>query len=119
MQKFINPEELKTLLNTENGPLLLVLVDKQNDFVKQKKVLKELFHRFEEELQILLLDIEYQNVVTEKFQVHGSPSFIFCEQGKRKDVLLGTSDLDMLQEFVVNNLSDVQMVRKVFSGRNV
>ncbi len=106
MQRFINPQELNTLLVMENGPLLLVLLDKKNAFFNQQKTLAELFNLFGERFRIMLLDIEYQNVVTEKFKVHGFPAFIFCEQGKRKDVLLGTPDPDVLREFVVNNLSD-------------
>ena len=67
----------------------------------------ELFNLFEERLRIALLDMEYQNTVTEQFEVHGFPAFIFCEQGKKKDVLLGTPDFDVLREFVENNLSDL------------
>ena len=104
MQIFINPEELNTLLAKENGPLLLVFLDKKNAFFNQQQRLKELSNFFGEKLRIMLLDIEYQSVVTEKFKVHGSPAFIFCEQGKKKDVLLGTPDPDVLREFVVNNL---------------
>jgi hypothetical protein len=106
MQRFIKPEELNTLLAMKNGPFLIVLLDKKNAFNNQQKTLAELFNLFGERLRIMLLDIEYQNVVTEKFKVHGFPAFIFCEQGKRKDVLLGTPDPDVLREFVVNNLSD-------------
>jgi len=106
MQRFINPKELNTLLAVENGPFLLVLLDKKSALFKQQKTLAALFNLFEERLRIMLLDIEYQNVVTEKFKVHGFPAFIFCEQGKKKDVLLGTPDPDVLQEFVANNLSD-------------
>ncbi len=104
MQRFINPEELNTLLATENGPLLLILLDKKNAFFNQQQTLKELSNLFGEKLRIMLLDIEYQSVVTEKFKVHGFPAFIFCEQGKKKDVLLGTPDPDVLREFIVNNL---------------
>ncbi len=104
VQRFINPEELNTLLATENGPLLLILLDKKNAFFNQQQTLTELSNFFGEKLRIMLLDIEYQSVVTEKFKVHGFPAFIFCEQGKKKDVLLGTPDSDVLREFVVNNL---------------
>jgi hypothetical protein len=52
------------------------------------------------------LDSEYQNVVTERFKVHGFPAYIFCERGKRKDVLLGISDSETLQEFITTNLSE-------------
>ena len=106
MQIFINPEELNIFLAKENSPLLLVFLDKKNAFINQHQTLAELFNLFGEKLRIKLLDIEYQSIVTEKFKVHGFPAFIFCEQGKRKDVLLGTPDLDMLREFVVNNLPD-------------
>ncbi len=106
MQRFINPEELNTLLAKGNGPFLFVLLDKQSAFFKQNNTLAGLFNLFEERLRILLLDAEYQNAVTEKFKVHGFPAFIFCEQGKRKDVLLGTPDPGVLREFIVNNLSD-------------
>jgi hypothetical protein len=105
MQRFINPAELSTLLAVGNDPFLLVLLDKNSPFFDQQKMLADLFNRFGARLRIMLLDIEYQNVVTEKFKVHGFPAFIFCEQGKRKDVLLGTPDSDVLREFVVNNLS--------------
>ena len=104
MQKFINPEELNTLLDTEKGPILLIFLDKKNAFFNQQQTLKELYDTFEEKLRIILLDIEYQNIVTEKFKVYGSPAFIFCKQGKRKDVLLGKPDPGVLREFIVNNL---------------
>jgi hypothetical protein len=116
MQRFINPEELNTLLAKENGPFLFVLVDKKSAFFKQDKTLAELLNRFEERLRILLLDIEYQNVVTEKFKVHGFPAFIFYDHGKRKDVLLGTPDPGVLREFVANNLSDGSIGKEDFSA---
>jgi hypothetical protein len=104
VQRFINPEKLNTFLAKENGPLLLVFLDKKNAFFNQQQTLTELSNLFGEKLRIMLLDIEYQSVVTEKFKVHGVPAFIFCDQGKRKDVLLGIPDLDVLREFVVKNL---------------
>ena len=103
MQRFINPEELNTLLAIENGPLLLVSLDKKNAFFNQQQTLDELFHLFGERLQIVLLDTEYQNAVTEKFKVHGFPAFIFCERGRKKDALLGTPDPELLREFVIKN----------------
>lgn len=108
MPGFINPEKLSTLLATENGPVLLVLLDKNSALYNQQQIMEELFNLFEERLRIALLDMEYQNTVTEQFEVHGFPAFIFCEQGKKKDVLLGTPDSDVLREFVENNLSDLQ-----------
>ena len=106
MQKCINPEELNTLLATEKGPILLVFLNKKNAFFNQQQTLEELSSLFGEKLRIMLLDIEYQNVVTGKLKVHGFPAFIFCEQGKKKNVLLGTPDPDVLREFIVQNLSD-------------
>jgi len=103
LQNFINPEELNTILAMENGPLLLVSLDKNHDFVNQRQTLKLLFNLFGERLRIVLLDTEYQNAVTEKFKVHGFPAFIFCERGKKKDALLGTPDPEILREFVLKN----------------
>jgi hypothetical protein len=103
MQRFINPEELNSLLAVENGPILLISLDKTNAFSNQQQTLEELFHLFGERLQIVLLDIEYQNAVTEKFKVHGFPAFIFCERGRKKDALLGTPDPELLREFVIRN----------------
>ena len=106
MQRFINPEELNTLLDGGGSPLLLIFLDKENAFSNQQQTLKDLSRLIAGRLRTIMLDVEYQSVVTEKFKVHGFPAFIFCEQGKRKDVLLGTPDPDVLREFVVNNLSD-------------
>jgi len=103
MQRFVNPEELNTLLAIENGPFLLVSLDKSNAFFNQQETLEELFHLFGERLQIVLLDTEYQNAVTEKFKVHGFPAFIFCERGRKKDALLGTPDPESLRKFVIKN----------------
>jgi thioredoxin-like negative regulator of GroEL len=103
MQNFINPEELNTILALGNGPVLLVSLDKNHAFSNQKQTLEELFNLFGERLQIVLLDIEYQNAVAEKFKVHGFPAFIFCERGRKKDALLGTPDPELLREFVIKN----------------
>jgi hypothetical protein len=107
MQEFINPEKLGTLLATENSPVLLVLIDKNSATFSQRQIMGELLNFSEEKLRIALLDMEYQNTVTEKFEVHGFPAFIFCDQGKKKDVLLGTPDSEVLREFVESNLSDL------------
>ena len=101
MQKFINPEEMKMLLTGKNDPLLLVFLDKKRNFFNQQQTLEELSTHFVKRLRIMLLDVEYQSIVTEKFNIHGSPAFIFCEQGKRKDVLLGTPDPKMLRKFLL------------------
>ena len=57
----------------------------------------------------MLLDIEYQGVVTEKFKVHGFPAFIFCEQGKRKASFVAVSEAGMLLEVVSKNMSDTSI----------
>ena len=106
MQRFINPEELNTLLAEGGSPFLLIFLDKKNAFPNQQQTLKELSSLFAGRIRTILLDIEYQSVVTEKFKVHGFPAFIFCEQGRKKDVLLGTPDPQMLREFVARNLPD-------------
>jgi thioredoxin-like negative regulator of GroEL len=105
MQRFINPEELNTLLDTHNGPLLLIFLNKIESFSGQQQTLEELFNLFDKKLEIAFMDIEYQNSVSEKFAVHGFPAFIFCKQGKKKDVLLGTPESGVLSAFVVKNLS--------------
>ena len=104
MQRFINPEDLTTLLAKENDPFLLVFLDKKNAFPNQQQTLEELAFLFGARLRIMLLGSEYQKAVTEKFRIHGFPAFIFCEEGKKKDVLLGTPDPELLREFVVKNL---------------
>ena len=111
MQGFIDPEELSALLGIKNEPLLLVFLDKNSAFFNQQQVLKELLDLFEEKLRIALLDIQYQNTVTDKFKVHGVPAFIFCDQGKKKNVILGIPDPESLREFLENNLSDLQTVK--------
>jgi hypothetical protein len=54
----------------------------------------------------VLLDKEYQAFTTEIFRVNGYPSFVFYEQGKRKDIFLGVPEPEMLREFVTRNLPD-------------
>lgn len=112
MQRFINPEELNALLAGRESPLLLIFLDKKNAFSNQQQTLKELSSLFAGRIVTLMLDIEYQSVVTEKFKVHGFPAFIFCEQGRKKDVLLGTPDTEVLREFVARNLPDGPTGRK-------
>jgi len=111
MQEFsINPDELNTLLAAKSGPLLLVFLDKKRALLDNQQMLRELFDVFGDRLPIALLDIEYQNAVTEKFKVHGYPAFIFCDQGKKKGVLLGSPDYGALRAFVDNNFSDLKTV---------
>lgn len=107
MQRFINPEDLTTILAKDNGPFLLAFLDKKNTFPNQRQTLEELVSLYGARLRVMLLGNEYQKVVTEKFRIHGFPAFIFCEQGKRKDIFLGVPAPGMLREFVVRNLPSV------------
>ncbi len=103
---FINPKELNAYLEMNDTQLLLIFFDKRHPFDKQKQLFKELRTLFSNTLQIMLLDIEYLNIVKEKFQVNGFPACIFIENGQKKDVLLGAPFSEILKEFIINNLPD-------------
>lgn len=103
MHETINPEQLNQILADDNGPLLLVCIDRHIVFQNQEATLEQLFKLFGDRLNIQLITTEYQNALIEKFAIHGFPAFIFCERGQSRDVLLGEPDPETLQKFVFRN----------------
>ena len=97
---------MKAFAKIVSSKIVRVFLDKEKAFFNQQRTREQLATLFGDKLQIVLLDIENQNLVTEKFKIRGSPAFIFCKQGAREDVFLGTPGPDVLLEVAVRNLAD-------------
>ncbi len=103
---FINPEELNNHLSMDDNFFLLIILDKRNLFYKKYPHLYKAINHVATYLHIMLMGIEYQNIVFDKFQIHGFPAFIAFENGLKKETLLGIPTTETFKEFIARNISN-------------
>lgn len=102
--QFIKPDDLTRQMDRQGSRMLLIFIDRDIDFPNHGALLSELHTRFGGKITIEHMDIVYRNLIREKFHIRGVPAFIYLENGRKKDVLLGVPSIQVLQDFVIKNL---------------
>ena len=102
---FISPAEFYPVLKKETYPVLLACLNRKSDFTNHKDILKEISELYSKKLRIYILDEEYLNLMT-KFDIHGTPAFVFLYKGEKKGSFLGQIEPEDIKSFITDNLSD-------------
>jgi hypothetical protein len=100
----VDPKKLNDILVTEIRPVMVVCLDVKTGIRKFKTLLGEVSDTCLNDVKICVLDAEYVNVMKEKFNIYGTPSVSFCQQGKGKDTFLGQMNSYDLMSFLKMNL---------------
>ncbi len=99
MLSYVMPNELDDFIQHDKCPVLLACLDMLRNR-SQKGVLNRISHRFGNNLQICVIDVEYINVMEKKFRIKGTPSYVLLRHGKERDIFLGSADENDLKVFI-------------------
>ncbi len=103
----IRPEDFGSQVISENKPLLLLCMPRDEEFPSQLKILECIAGKYSGELKVGVLEEESIDAFKKKFNVMGTPTFLILEKGKEKGRTLGLADEETLTE----------LLGQFFSGR--
>ncbi len=104
MLSFLSPYELNEILEKESRPVLTACLKENSTSHTQRDVLEHISQIYGEKLKICLLEADFLELMEEKFDIHGTPAFVFCFQGKKREVLLGHIETEDMRAFIKRNL---------------
>ena len=91
----------------ERRPVFLACFDLNTKFEKRKEVINSISKIYGEALKICLLEEEFIGAFKERFNIHGTPTFLIFLEGKEKDRMLGQADQETLKSFIAQSLPDL------------
>jgi Thioredoxin len=102
--KLIQPNDFEREVESCRETALFLCTRRDYEFLNQVQILKEVLENMPDDntklLQVYLVDEGFQSTFMDKLNVEGSPTFLFFENGKEKDRLLGLADQDRLRSFI-------------------
>ncbi|MBI9076591.1 MAG: thioredoxin family protein [Desulfatibacillum sp.] len=100
-------EELKPIMFSQHAPYLMACVVKNEIFREQMDAIEGVARQFENTLGTLVISGELVGCFCKKFNVKGTPTFLFFMNGKERDRILGCISRESLTEFVARNLQTI------------
>ncbi|ACL04330.1 thioredoxin family protein [Desulfatibacillum aliphaticivorans] len=105
-----NPDELKAVILDESRPLLMACMLKNEIYHEQMALVEQAVKQFEDALGVFVISKELMSCFCEKFNVKGTPTFLFFNNGKEMDRILGCMSRESLMEFITRNLETINRI---------
>ena len=102
MVKTIKPQAFDMELQGSTSPLLVAFLKRNERYAFQAKVLERAELAYGGRVRCFLFNSDYLDTAMERFEVHGTPTFILFDQGCEVGRLIGESDDETLGDFVNN-----------------
>lgn len=103
----LNPEELKVIMLRQDMPFLMVCILRNETFHEQMDIIKSVIDQFDGLLSAYVISEELIASFCKKYNVKGTPTFLFYLNGKERDRILGCTNQESLAEFVARNLQTI------------
>ncbi|MDD3311888.1 thioredoxin family protein [Pseudodesulfovibrio sp.] len=100
MLKVLEPQAFEVELQSDDVPLLVAFLKRNERFRGQYSALDEASVRFGARLRCFLYDTDYLDMELNRFQVKGTPTFLLFSDGREVDRLIGESDRETLEDFI-------------------
>ena len=95
-------------IEKETGPVLLACIRRDYNYNEQEKVIRKISNKFSAVMKVCLLDDE-SGAIYKKLGIEGTPTFLLFYNGEEKDRILGKTNLEKLNTFVLQALLALQM----------
>jgi len=102
--KLIGVYNFETEIIEERKPVFLACVDQNAKFEKQKEVINRISKIYGEALKVCLLEEGFIGTFRDRFNIHGTPTFLIFVEGKEKERILGQADQETLKSFIAQSL---------------
>ncbi len=107
--RVIHPRNFEQEVVSEKRPVLLLCMPRDEEFIKQMKVLEAVAEAHEDCLKVGLLEDDFIESFRQDLGIRGTPTFLILVQGKEKARMLGLADQASLTDFI-KPFSQQQMV---------
>ena len=105
-----DPDELKSIIQDESRPFLMACMLKNEIYHEQMAIVEQAAKEFEHVLGAFVISKELMSCFCETFIVKGTPTFLFFNNGKEVDRILGCASRESLMEFVNRNLETINRI---------
>ena len=96
----IKPDNFEAEVISEQRPVLLLCMPRDEEFFRQVKVMEDIAARYGGELKVGYLEETFIQSFKKNFNVQGTPTFLILVQGKERGRMLGLADPETLMDFV-------------------
>jgi thioredoxin-like negative regulator of GroEL len=107
--RVIRPQNFEQEVVSEKRPVLLLCMPRDEEFLKQVKVLEDVAETHGQALKVGVLEDEFIERFREDLGIRGTPTFLILVQGKERGRMLGLADSASLTDFI----SEFSQQRKV------
>ena len=105
-----SPEELKTIILNHDAPFLMACIQKNEIYHEQMEVISWVTKQFKNMLGAFVVSGELMGCFCQKFNVKGTPTFLFFLDGEELDRILGCTSRESLMEFATRNLESINRI---------
>ncbi|WP_285907607.1 thioredoxin family protein [Pseudodesulfovibrio pelocollis] len=104
MVKTIKPQAFELELRSGTRPFLVAFLKRNDRFREQAQLLDNASRRHADRLDCYLYSQDYLDTAMQRFLVKGTPSFLLFSGGREVDRLIGESDPETMDEFILASL---------------
>ncbi len=101
--RFVGPENFEREITTEEKPVLLVCVPRNEQFFEVLRIVERIAKRCGQKLKVCLLEEGFIRPFQERYGVFGTPTFLILVKGEERNRLLGLADEETLMHFITTN----------------
>lgn len=105
MVKTLGPQAFDIELQGSGSPMLVAFLKRNERFSLQASALERVERSHEGRVRCFLFNPDYLDTAMERFEVKGTPTFLFIDRGREMSRLIGESDGETLDEFVRNSIN--------------
>ena len=100
----IRLENFEQEVIAEKRPVLLLCMQRDEEYPKQLKLMEDIAERYINELKVCVLQEETIEPFKKSYSILGTPTFLIMREGKERRRMLGLAD----QETLINLISNFQ-----------
>ncbi|WP_243545412.1 thioredoxin family protein [Pseudodesulfovibrio tunisiensis] len=100
MVKNIDPGMFDLELRTQDRPMLVAFLKRNDRYRMQEQALDDVARRYSGRVRCFLFDADFLEAAMKRFMVRGTPTFLLFEQGRETGRIIGETDSDGLDELL-------------------
>ncbi|NDV19584.1 thioredoxin [Pseudodesulfovibrio sp. JC047] len=97
----MEPQTVDRTLSQSKKPVFVAFLKRNERFAKQIGIVSEMAMIHRNRVQCFLYDSDYLDTAQDQFSVKGTPTFVLFDKGREVDRLIGESDGETLDDFIM------------------
>jgi hypothetical protein len=100
MISFVGAKNYNSEMAGQKRPVLIACIRRDHVFDRQVEILESVYRYYKGTLKVSLVEESFISLFMDKHEIEGTPTFLFIEEGKERDRLLGRADRESLIDFL-------------------